>query len=63
MMIQQNYANKRQQQSTQNFFRDFLKNNQDLPNQKAPTTYVSPHRNHYQNKIDHIPTTNNVNSI
>ena len=46
----QNYANNRQQQSTQKLFRDFLKNNQDLPNQKAPTTYVSPHRNHYQNQ-------------
>ena len=46
----QNYANNRQQQSTQKLFRDFLENNQDLPNQKAPTTYVSPHRNHYQNQ-------------
>ena len=46
----QNYATNRQQQSTQKLFRDFLKNNQDLPNQKAPTTYVSPHRNNYHNQ-------------
>ena len=38
----QNYPIQRQQQNTQKLFRDFLKNNQDLPNQRAPNSYVSP---------------------
>ena len=34
----------RQQQSTQKLFKDFFRNSQDLPNQKAPNSYVSPQR-------------------
>ena len=29
---------------TQKMFKDFFKNNQNLPNKPAPNTYVSPHR-------------------
>ena len=37
----QNYPIQRQQQNTQKLFRYFFRNNQHLPNQRAPNTYVS----------------------
>ena len=36
------------------FFKDFFRNNQDLPKKRTPNTYVSPHKSNYRDH-SHAP--------